>query len=91
MAQHKRRTESGCAQLSNRMPPRLVHTMQHPARRVKMGEFTEKVKGETNEAIGNVKQESGNPETRAEGRDQETKGEIQEEKGEVVGALGNVI
>ncbi|MEO5972046.1 MAG: CsbD family protein [Sphingomicrobium sp.] len=54
-----------------------------------MGELGEKIKGETNEAIGKVKQESGNPETREEGRDQETKGEFQEEKGEVEGALGN--
>ena len=49
-----------------------------------MGEFTDKVKGETNEAIGNVKQESGNPETREEGK-------LQEEKGEIEGAVGNDI
>lgn len=54
-----------------------------------MGEFTEKVKGTTNDAIGNLKQESDNPETRAEGKDQETKGEFQKDKGEVEGALGN--
>ena len=56
-----------------------------------MGEFTEKVKGTTNDAIGNLKQESDNPETRAEGKDQETKGEFQKDKGEVEGALGNDI
>ncbi|GGD53313.1 CsbD family protein [Erythrobacter arachoides] len=56
-----------------------------------MGEFTEKVKGNANEAIGKVKQQSGNPETRAEGKGQETKGEAQQLKGEVEGKLGNDI
>lgn len=55
------------------------------------GEFTEKVKGGTNEAIGNAKQESGNPDTRAEGEAQENKGELQEDKGTVEGAVGNDI
>ena len=41
-----------------------------------MGEFTDKAKGTTDQAIGNVKQESGNPETRDEGKMQEEKGEI---------------
>jgi len=54
-----------------------------------VGEFTEKVKGETNKAVGNVKQESGNPETRSEGRAQEIKGEFQ--KGKVEGAMGDDI
>lgn len=56
-----------------------------------MGEFTEKVKGNANEAIGKVKQQSGNPDTRAEGDAQETKGEMQEKKGEFEGAQGNDI
>ncbi len=56
-----------------------------------MGEFTDKIKGAMNDAVGNVKQESDNPETRAEGRDQEVKGEIQKKKGDVEGALGNDI
>jgi uncharacterized protein YjbJ (UPF0337 family) len=56
-----------------------------------MGEFTEKVKGTANDAVGNMKQESDNPETRAEGKDQETKGEFQRDKGEVEGALGDDI
>ena len=51
-----------------------------------MGEFTDKVKGETNEAIGNLKQESNNPETREKGKLQEEKGEFQKDKGEVEGA-----
>ena len=56
-----------------------------------MGEFTDKVKGAANEAIGNVKQESDNPDTRAEGELQETKGELQDKKGDVEGAVGNDI
>ena len=56
-----------------------------------MGELSEKIKGNTNEAIGEIKQESGNPETRAEGREQETKGKAQQFKGEVEGKLGNDI
>ena len=56
-----------------------------------MGEFTDKVKGETNAAIGNVKQQSGNPDTRAEGKAQENKGELQKDKGAVEGAVGNDI
>ncbi|QNE04473.1 CsbD family protein [Croceicoccus marinus] len=54
-----------------------------------MGELGEKIKGNTNEAIGKAKQQSGNPETRNEGRKQEAKGEGQQLKGEVEGALGN--
>jgi len=56
-----------------------------------MGELTEKVKGNVNEAIGEMKQKSDNPETRAEGRAQERKGEAQQFKGEVEGELGNDI
>ena len=56
-----------------------------------MGELTEKIKGNTNEAIGKLKQESYDPETRAEGRHQEAKGDAQQLKGEVEGALGNDI
>lgn len=54
-----------------------------------MGELKEKIKGNTNEAIGEVKQQSTDPETRQEGREQETKGKAQQLKGEVEGALGN--
>lgn len=56
-----------------------------------MGELTEKIKGNTNEAIGEVKQKSSNPATRQEGREQEVKGKAQQLKGEVEGALGNDI
>ena len=56
-----------------------------------MGEFIDKVKGETNEAIGNLKQKSSNPETVAAGKAQETKGELQKKAGAVKGAFGNDI
>jgi len=56
---------------------------------MKMGEFIDKVKGETNEAIGNLKQESTNPDTVAAGKAQENKGELQEKSGDVKGALGD--
>lgn len=54
-----------------------------------MGEFIDKVKGETNEAIGNLKQESSNPDTVADGKAQENKGELQEKEGDIKGAVGN--
>ncbi|WP_265530332.1 CsbD family protein [Sphingomicrobium marinum] len=54
-----------------------------------MGELKEKIKGNTNEAIGEMKQKSNDPEMRQEGREQETKGKAQQLKGEVEGALGN--
>ncbi|SMF74536.1 CsbD family protein [Allosphingosinicella indica] len=56
-----------------------------------MGELVDKIKGNTNEAIGKIKQESKNPETRDEGRAQEAKGKAQQLSGEVKGALGNDI
>lgn len=56
-----------------------------------MGEFTDKVKGNVNEAAGKAKQKSGDPEDRAEGRNQEMKGKGQQAAGEVKGALGDDI
>lgn len=56
-----------------------------------MGELTDKIKGNANEAVGKIKQESDNPETRKEGRKQEIKGEAQQFKGAVKGALGDDI
>ena len=50
-----------------------------------MGEFTDKVKGNVNEAIGKVKQQSGDADTRDEGAAQELKGEGQQVKGAVKG------
>ena len=56
-----------------------------------MGEFTDKVKGNVNEAAGKLKQNSDDPETRAEGKGQEVKGKTQQAKGEVKGMMGNDI
>ena len=56
-----------------------------------MGELTDKVKGNVNEAVGKAKQHSNDPETRAEGKGQETKGKAQQVKGQIKGALGDDI
>ena len=58
-----------------------------------MGEFTENVKGVTNEAIGNVKQGLGDltdsAKLKREGEAQEAKGEAQYVKGDIKGAMGD--
>jgi len=56
-----------------------------------MGELTDKIKGNANEAAGKLKQQSGNPDTRAEGQAQEAKGKGQQLKGKIKGALGDDI
>jgi uncharacterized protein YjbJ (UPF0337 family) len=56
-----------------------------------MGEMTDKIKGNVNEAIGKAKQESGNPDTRDEGAAQELKGDAQQVKGTLEGALGDKV
>ena len=56
-----------------------------------MGEFTDKVKGNANEAAGKMKQKSDDPETRAEGHSQSAKGKGQQAKGEVKGKMGDDI
>lgn len=56
-----------------------------------MGELTDKIKGNVNEAIGKVKQHSSDPETKAEGAAQELKGKAQQTVGKVKGALGDDI
>ena len=56
-----------------------------------MGELTDKIKGNVNEAIGKVKQQSNDPETRDEGTAQEVKGKAQQTIGKVKGALGDDI
>jgi uncharacterized protein YjbJ (UPF0337 family) len=55
-----------------------------------MGEFTDKVKGAINNAVGNAKQESDNPDTRAEGERQELKGDVQNTKGKIKGAINDL-
>lgn len=56
-----------------------------------MGELTDKIKGNVNEAIGKAKQHSTDPETRGEGAAQEVKGKAQQTIGKVKGALGDDI
>ncbi len=56
-----------------------------------MGELTDKIKGNANEAAGKLKRQSANPDTRAEGAGQETKGKAQQLKGKLKGALGDDI
>jgi uncharacterized protein YjbJ (UPF0337 family) len=56
-----------------------------------MGELTDKIKGNVNEAIGKVKQHSDNPDTRDEGAAQEIKGKAQQTAGKIKGALGDDI
>ena len=54
-----------------------------------MGELTDKIEGNVNEALGKAKQTSDNPDTREEGAAQELKGDAQQIKGAIKGALGD--
>ena len=56
-----------------------------------MGELTDKIKGNVNEAIGKTKQNSDNPDTRGEGAAQELKGKGQQVAGSIKGALGDKV
>ena len=56
-----------------------------------MGELTDKIKGNVNEAVGKVKQRSDNPATRDEGAGQVVKGRGQKVLGKIKGALGDEI
>jgi len=56
-----------------------------------MGELTDKIKGNVNEAVGKAKQQSGNPDTRDEGAGQEAKGKVEQVVGSVKGALGDKV
>jgi uncharacterized protein YjbJ (UPF0337 family) len=56
-----------------------------------MGELTDKIKGNANEAIGKAKQQSNDGYTRSEGRQQEAKGKGEQLKGKIKGALGDDI
>ena len=56
-----------------------------------MGELTDKIKGNINEAAGKLKQGSDNPNVRDEGAAQELKGKGQQLKGKIKGALGDDI
>jgi uncharacterized protein YjbJ (UPF0337 family) len=56
-----------------------------------MGELTDKIKGNVNEAAGKIKQQSDDPDTREKGAEQEGKGKAQQLVGKVKGALGDDI
>ena len=56
-----------------------------------MGELTDKIKGNVNEAVGKVKQQSDNPDKRDEGAGQEARGKVQQIVGKIKGALGDDI
>ncbi|WP_375396847.1 CsbD family protein [uncultured Sphingomonas sp.] len=56
-----------------------------------MGELTDKIKGNVNEALGKAKQNSDNPAKREEGAGQEVKGKAQQLAGKVKGTLGDDI
>ncbi len=56
-----------------------------------MGELTDKIKGNVNEAVGKVKQHSDDPVTREDGVRQETRGKGEQLKGSVKGMLGDDI
>jgi len=55
-----------------------------------MGEFTDRLKGNVNQAIGDAKQESADPDVRAEGDAQKLKGEGQDLKGKVKGVINDL-
>ena len=55
-----------------------------------MGEFTDKLKGNANQAIGGVKQGSRDPAVREEGDAQRLKGTGQELKGKVKGVINKL-
>jgi uncharacterized protein YjbJ (UPF0337 family) len=57
---------------------------------ISVGEVTDKIKGNVNEALGKAKQESGNPDTRDEGAGQELKGKAQQLKGDIKGAINKL-
>lgn len=56
-----------------------------------MGELTDKIKGNLNEAAGKIKQQSDNPAKREEGKNQQAKGKAEKFVGKVKGALGDDI
>jgi uncharacterized protein YjbJ (UPF0337 family) len=55
-----------------------------------MGELTDKIKGNANQAIGDMKQNSADPAVRDEGDAQKLKGTGQELKGKIKGAINDL-
>jgi uncharacterized protein YjbJ (UPF0337 family) len=60
------------------------------ARRWTMGEIKDRIKGNANQAIGDMKQQSADPDTRDEGSAQKLKGAGQEFKGKVKGVINDL-
>ena len=65
------------------------------SRRIEMGELADRIKGETNEAIGKAKRAMGeatnDPALKARGDAQEAKGDLQNAAAKVEGAMGNKV
>ncbi len=55
-----------------------------------MGEFTDRLKGNVNQAVGEAKQNSRDPEVREEGDAQKLKGTGQDIKGKVKGIINDL-
>ena len=55
-----------------------------------MGELTDKIKGNANQAIGDMKQSSADPAVRDEGDAQKLKGTGQELKGKIKGVINDL-
>ena len=55
-----------------------------------MGEITDKIKGNVNEALGKAKQNSDDADTRSEGAGQELKGKAEQLKGDIKGAINKL-
>jgi uncharacterized protein YjbJ (UPF0337 family) len=55
-----------------------------------MGELTDKIKGNANQAIGDMKQNSADPVVRDEGDAQKLKGTGQELKGKIKGVINDL-
>jgi uncharacterized protein YjbJ (UPF0337 family) len=55
-----------------------------------MGEFTDKLKGNVNKAVGGMKQNSDDPAVRDEGDAQKLKGTGQDLKGKVKGIINDL-
>ena len=55
-----------------------------------MGEFTDKLKGGANKAVGGLKQSSSDPAVREQGDAQRLKGSGQELKGKVKGVINKL-
>ena len=55
-----------------------------------MGEIKDRIKGNANQAIGDMKQQSADPDVRDEGAAQKLKGAGQEFKGKVKGVINDL-